>query len=205
MYHLNEVDKVTQWELLQCVPRINELYVQPAIAALPRLFPFRLHGVHTDNGSEFINYSTGSLMKQLLIEQPKSRPRRSNDNGLVEAKNGAVVRKHMGYLHIGGEHAPKVQDFYDNHLNDYLNFHRPCGQVKIVTDSKGRQRCKYPSYLTPWEVFSRCLVAGTWRRWTRGSAYRLEYCGSSFRSTFYMVVRAECIYNPKGKTGKALY
>ena len=164
VYHLNAVDKVTQWELLQCVPRINELYVQPAIAALPRLFPFRLHGVHTDNGSEFINHSTESLMKLLLIEQTKSRPRRSNDNGLVEAKNGAVVRKHMGYLHIGAEHAPKVQEFYDNHLNDYLNFHRPCGQVQIVTDSKGKQRCEYPSYLTPWEVFSRLPDASQYLR-----------------------------------------
>jgi hypothetical protein len=40
------------------------------------------------------------LLNKLLIEQTKSRPRHSNDNGWVEAKNGAVVRKHMGYTHI---------------------------------------------------------------------------------------------------------
>ena len=40
------------------------------------------------------------LLNKLLIEQTKSRPRHSNDNGLVESKNGAVIRKHMGYTHI---------------------------------------------------------------------------------------------------------
>ena len=69
-----------------------------------------------------------------------------------------------GYLHIAAEHASKVQEFYDNHLNNYLNFHRPCGQVQIVTDSKGKQRCKYPSYLTPWEVFSRLPDASQYLR-----------------------------------------
>jgi len=38
------------------------------------------------------------LLNKLLIEQTKSRPRHSNDNGLVEAKNGAVIRKHMGTI-----------------------------------------------------------------------------------------------------------
>ena len=65
-------------------------------------FPFRIRGFHSDNGSEFINHTVAKLLNKLLIEQTKSRPRHSNDNGLVEAKNGAVVRKHMGYTHIAG-------------------------------------------------------------------------------------------------------
>ena len=48
-------------------------------------FPFRILGFHSDNGSEFINYKVAELLNKLLIEQTKSRPRRSNDNGLVEA------------------------------------------------------------------------------------------------------------------------
>ena len=51
-----------------------------------------------------INHNVAAMLKKLLVEQTKSRPRRSNDNGLVEAKNGAVIRKHMGYVHI----APKA-------------------------------------------------------------------------------------------------
>ncbi len=63
-------------------------------------FPFVMHGFHSDNGSEFINQTVAQLLNKLLIEQTKSRPRHSNDNGLVETKNGAVIRKHIGWGHI---------------------------------------------------------------------------------------------------------
>src|SRR5690242_7357556 len=108
-------------------------------------------GFHSDNGSEFINYTVAKLLEKLLVEQTKSRPRQSNDNGLVESKNGAVVRKHMGYLHIGGEHAAAVERFYEKHFNRYLNFHRPCGQPELVLSGKGKRKRVYRQYLTPWE------------------------------------------------------
>ena len=52
------------------------------------------------------------------------------------------------------DNAAKVERFYKSHFNSYVNFHRPSGQVKIVTDSKGKQKRTYPSYATPWEVLS---------------------------------------------------
>jgi hypothetical protein len=75
-------------------------------------------GFHSGNGSEFINQRVSELLNELLIEQTKPRPRHSNDNGLVESKNGAVIRKHMGYLHIQAEHAGAIHDFYRD-LNPY--------------------------------------------------------------------------------------
>jgi len=71
-------------------------------------FPFRIRGFHSDNGSEFINRNVARLLEKLLAEQTKSRPRRSNDNALVESKNGAVIRKHMGYGYIASEHAEAI-------------------------------------------------------------------------------------------------
>ena len=68
-------------------------------------FPFRIRGFHSDNGSEFINYPVSQLSQKLLEEQTKSRPRHSNDNGLVETKNGSVIRKNIGSGHIASEHA----------------------------------------------------------------------------------------------------
>ena len=41
---------------------------------------------HSGNGLELINESVLGLFKKLRIEQPKSRPRKSNGNGLVESK-----------------------------------------------------------------------------------------------------------------------
>ena len=51
------------------------------------------------------------LLNKLLIEQTKCRPRHCNDNGLVESKNGAIIRKHMGYGYIAGEHALAIHRF----------------------------------------------------------------------------------------------
>ena len=155
VYHINAVDEVTQWQVVACVPQISEAWLGPALFLMLEQFPFKLRGFHSDNGSEFINHNVAKMLKKLMIEQTKSRPRRSSDNGLVEAKNGAVIRKHMGYSHIAAPHAERVQRFYEEHLNDYLNFHRPCGQAEILTDAKGKQRTVYRRYETPWEVYQK--------------------------------------------------
>src|SRR6266700_3386905 len=96
VYHINAVDQVTQWEIVAATERISEAWLEPVLCALLRQFPFRILGFHSDNGSEFINRIVARLLNKLLIEQTKSRPRHSNDNGLAETKNGAVIRKHMG-------------------------------------------------------------------------------------------------------------
>ena len=66
----------------------------------------------------------------------------------------------MGYTHIAQDHAERVGEFYRTHLNDYLNFHRPCGQAEVTTDAKGKQKRIYRHYLTPWEVFRQLPQAG---------------------------------------------
>src|SRR5665811_1882223 len=151
-YHINAVDQVTQWEILSATARISAVWLEPVLAALLRQSPFPILGFHSDNGSEFINQTVARLLNKLLIEQTKSRPRHSNDNGLVETKNGAVIRKHMGYGYIQAEHAQRIQQFYSAHWNPYLNYHRPCAQADIEVDQKGRQQRRYRRYQTPLET-----------------------------------------------------
>jgi transposase InsO family protein len=166
VYHINAVDEVTQWQVVACAPRISEAWLQPVLEAMLKQFPFRIRGFHSDNGSEFINATVAQLLSKLLIEQTKSRPRHSNDNGLVEAKNGAVIRKHMGYGYIAAAHAERIQRFYSEYFNPYLNFHRPCAQADIEIDDKGRQRRRYRRYQTPLETLlitakpEQCLRSG---------------------------------------------
>ena len=62
-----------------------------------------IKGFHSDNGSEYVNKQVAELLNKLNIEQTKSRSRQSNDNALAESKNNSVVRKHMGYSHIGAK------------------------------------------------------------------------------------------------------
>jgi transposase InsO family protein len=152
VYHINAVDEVTQWQVVGAAAQISEAHLIPVLAAMLEQFPFRIHGFHSDNGSEFINHTVAQLLNKLLIEQTKSRPRHSNDNGLVESKNGAVVRKHMGYGHIAAPHAGAIEAFYEEHFNPYLNFHRPGGVPELVVNAKGKSKRVYRWYATPWEI-----------------------------------------------------
>lgn len=153
VFHINAVDTVTQWQNVGCVETISERHMLPVLEAMLHQFPFRLLGFHCDNGSEFLNHRVAKMLEKLLVEFTKSRAYRTTDNALVEGKNGAVVRKHVGYGFIASEHAEVLQRFFTAHLNPYLNFHRPCGFAVLAKGPRGRIQRRYPAgnYRTPFE------------------------------------------------------
>jgi hypothetical protein len=153
VYHVNTVDIVTQWQRVASVERISEAYLLPVIALLLDGFPFEVRGFHSDSGSEYVNHDIARLLDKLRVEFTKSRPRQTNDNALVECKNGAVIRKLMGYNHIAQSHATTINRFYSESLNPYLNFHRPCYFAVDQIDAKGKIRKTYPhnQIMTPWD------------------------------------------------------
>ena len=108
VFHINAVDTVTQWQTIGCVETIGERHMLPVLEAMLHQFPFRILGFHCDNGSEFLNHRVAAMLEKLLVEFTKSRAYRTTDNALVEGKNGAVVRKHVGYGFIGCEHAEAI-------------------------------------------------------------------------------------------------
>jgi len=153
VYHINTVDELTQWEVIAAVEKITEEYLLPLLEKMIATYPFRIINFHADNGSEYINTKVAEMLNNLLIKLTKSRPRHSNDNALIETKNGWVVRKWLGYSHISKEHASGINDFYFACFNEYLNFHRPCGFPSEVIDKKGKIKKKYyyQDYQTPYE------------------------------------------------------
>jgi hypothetical protein len=153
IYHINAVDEVTQWEIVAAVPQISEYWLIPVLEAILMQFPFVILGFHSDNGSEFINYTVARLLSKLLIEQTKSRAHHTGDNGLVECKNGAIIRKHIGFGYIDACHAEAMDVFHRQHLNPYINFHRPCAVPKILTEANGKRRRVYLRWATPFELF----------------------------------------------------
>jgi hypothetical protein len=154
IYHINAVDEVTQWEIVAATPQISEYWLIPLLERLLEQFPFVIRGFHSDNGSEFINYTVARLLEKLLIEQTKSRAHRTGDNGLVESKNGAIIRKHMGFGHIAAQHAEAVDQFHRRYLNPYINFHRPCAVAEILEQPNGKRQRVYRKWATPFEIFS---------------------------------------------------
>ena len=153
VYHINAVDEITQWEIVASVERISEAYLVPVLETMLLQFPFITRGFHSDNGSEFVNRTAARLLNKMLIRFTKSRPRHSNDNGLVETKNGSVVRKQLGYAYIPQRCAELINEFNRDFFNPYINFHRPCFFPVSVIDPKGKIRKTYPYEMvrTPYE------------------------------------------------------
>jgi hypothetical protein len=93
------------------------------------------------------------LLNKLLIRFTKSRPRHTNDNGLVESKNGAAIRKNLGYAYIPQACADALNQYNRDFLNPYINFHRPCFFSVSVIDHRGKIKKTYPyqEVMTPYE------------------------------------------------------
>ena len=158
LYHINAVDCITRFEIVATCERLSEAFLLPVIKTMLDSFPFSILGFHADNGSEYINHTVAELLDKLRVEFTKSRPRRSNDNGLAETKNGAIVRKHLGYSHIAQSFAHDVNAFCRDFLNPYVNFHRPCFFPESPTDAKGktRKRYRFEDMITSYEKRSTC-------------------------------------------------
>ena len=153
VYHINAVDEVTQYEVICSVEAISERYLIPVLETLLMTFPFVIKGFHCDNGSEYVNRMVASLLDKLHVEFTKSRSRHSNDNALAECKNGAIVRKVLGYGHIPQKWAEAINEFNQKYLVPYINFHRPCFFAEEKTNAKGKIKkiYRYKNIATPYE------------------------------------------------------
>ena len=154
IYHIHFVDEAIQWDLVAAVETICERHLASVLEAILAQFPFAVINFHSDNGSEFINKIVSEILEKLRVRQTKSRPRKSNDNALIESKHN-IIRKHMGYHHIPRERALVVNRWYQDWFNGYLNFHRPCAFPKRIIGPKGKEKYIYPAelYMTPYEKF----------------------------------------------------
>jgi transposase InsO family protein len=143
VYHINAVDTMTQWQVVGCVGRINEQHILPVLEAMLHQFPLRILGFHSDNGSEYVNYEVAKMLKTLRIEFTQCRANRTQDKALGEGKNGASIRKHMGYGHIAGEHARGRAEVLHGAIEPLPELRRPCGFATVSLDARGKRRRQY--------------------------------------------------------------
>lgn len=153
VYHINIVDEVTQWEIIGCVEAISEKYLIPLLEDLIKQFPFKIINFHSDNGSEYINYRVRDMLNRLIVKQTKSRSRKTNDQALIEGKNGSVIRKHIGRNHIPKKYANPINIYYQKYFNPFLNYHRICSFATNYIDKRGKIKKKYDIHLTPYAKF----------------------------------------------------
>ncbi len=173
VYHINTIDEVLQFEFIGAVERITEEHLIPLLKKIIQAYPFKILEFHADNGSEYINKHVVKLLKKLLIKLTKSRPRHSNDNALVESKNGSIIRKWISDGFIDKKFALNLNEFYFGCFNEYLNFHRPCAFATITTNHKGKtyKTYKHIDYMTPYEKLK--SIANSRRFLKKGITFKM--------------------------------
>jgi len=113
--------------------------------------PFPWREIHSDNGTEFINWH---LLKYTLKERldfSRSRPYKKNDNCLVEQKNWTHVKKFVGYSRYETEkELITLNSLYRNDLRLYKNFFQPV--IRLISKERigGRIHRKYDTPKTPY-------------------------------------------------------
>ena len=148
---LTMVDVATGWtECLALLFRDQET-VLPAIHQAAQQLPFALLGLDTDNGTEFLNYALFNYCFRQSITFTRSRPYKKNDQCYVEQKNGAVVRKFIGYDRFEGVMPCRLLAELYGYLRLYLNFYQPC--LKLVEKKRNGARVirKYDQAQTPYQ------------------------------------------------------
>ena len=111
------------------------------------LFP--MLGVDTDNDSAFMNETVFDYCNRLGLEQTRSRAYRKNDQAWVEQKNGAIVRRLVGYGRLSGRAETQVLAQLYSTLRLYINFFQPSFKLKSKTRDGARVMKKYHAPMTP--------------------------------------------------------
>lgn len=155
---LTLTDIATGWtECIALVVREGALVVE-ALTRLRAALPFPLRGIDTDNGSEFLNETVIDYCAAQGIEFTRSRPYRKNDQAWVEQKNGAVVRRLVGYRRLEGLAAAETLARLYAASRLFVNFVQPSFKLKSKTRVGARVVKKYHPPETP---YARLIASGT--------------------------------------------
>jgi len=142
VYTVNYVDAATYWQEPIAQLEKSERATLVSMRLLEERLPFELKGLHSDTGSEFINWTAKAWCEREGIELSRSRPNKKNDNCFVEQRNNVVVRKYLGYERFDCQEAVDIMNELYGSLRLYLNFfqttYKLIGKVPRI-DSRGQK------------------------------------------------------------------
>jgi hypothetical protein len=151
LYTLVLTDVATGWTEFEALLFRGQEMVLQALRRIRTDIPFSLLGLDTDNGSEFINYALLYYCQAEKITFTRCRPYKKNDQCFVEQKNGAIIRRFVGYDRFTGVLPCRALQALYQPLRLYVNFFQP--SVKLI--SKTREGSKvyrqYDQAQTPYQ------------------------------------------------------
>jgi transposase InsO family protein len=130
-YTLNVTDVYSGWTESRAVLGRGQKGVAEALEEIAETLPFRLLGIDTDNGSEFLNWHVGGWCARRQIQFTRGRPYKKDDNAHIEQKNWTHVRKLLGWERYDtAEAVQAMNDLYGQELRLWMNVFQP--SVKLL-------------------------------------------------------------------------
>ena len=168
---LTLTDIATGWT--ECAPLLvrEQRLLTEVLSAMRERMPFALLGFDTDNDSVFMNETVKTYCEEAGLVFTRCRPYRKNDQAWVEQKNGAVVRRAVGYRRYEGLDAAAALARLYASLRLFVNFFQP--SFKLAAKARQRSARPLPSMvrrsLTPWSLQTSCRTSRISSRKSSGS------------------------------------
>lgn len=157
IHSCNVTDIHTAWTQTRAIANKGQAATIAAINDIQKSLPFKLLGIDSDNGSEFINYHLLKYCKKHKIQFTRSRPYKKADNAHIEQKNWTHVRKIFGYLRYDSDAALlAMNDLYSNELNLFQNLFLPSQKLISKSIIGSRYVKHYDSPKTPLQRLATC-------------------------------------------------
>ncbi|HEX3034955.1 MAG TPA: transposase [Thermodesulfobacteriota bacterium] len=149
---LSTTDISSGWWEGEAVMGRSQEAVFNGLKELRNRFPFALKEIHSDNGTEFINWHLLRYTQKEELGFSRSRPNKKNDNCFVEQKNWTHVKKYVGYFRYDTKAELEIlNDLYRNELRLFKNFFQPV--IKLISKERRGTRVhrKYDDPKTPYQ------------------------------------------------------
>jgi hypothetical protein len=151
LWSLAATDVCTGWtEVIPLLAREQSLVVE-GLKLLRRQLPMPVLGIDTDNDSAFINDTLLGYCHEQKLEFTRSRAYQKNDQAWIEQKNGAVVRRFVGYERLTGLVAGQCLAQLYQAVRLYVNYFQPSFKLRSKTRQGAKVKKCYHKPATPCE------------------------------------------------------
>jgi hypothetical protein len=151
------IDVATGWTELQAVWGKGHQRVSTAVHLARQALPMPLLSLHSDNGGEFLNHILIPWCRDERIAFTRGRPYRKNDQAYAEQRNGAVLRRYIGYDRYCTRAALRALQAVHEVLRLYVNFFQPIRKLVSKERHGARVVKRYDRAQTP---YRRLLASG---------------------------------------------
>lgn len=144
-------DIATDWTRAATVMGKGERRITTALEQIWLTWPVHLAGIHSDNGSEFINHHLARWCQTRQITFSRSRPTRSNDNAWVEQKNWSLIRLCAGYYRYDTTRELSLLNQIWSAETELVNLFLPQQKLATKTRDGAKITKTYHPALTPYQ------------------------------------------------------